>query len=188
MDHGRRAVLTGLAASLLGPPAQARVGLVGRRELVDMLGELEAVEEGAGGLVQVIISPDCGHSLAIFDAAAELLGQCRWRWIPFSGQTAEGRSSVARVLANRDRATLQGELVERSLKGSLPRQIDSHLDAIIRKQDDILDLKIGRWLWEATFRAFSTPTAVFTDKAGLTRVVRGDPRPDDIAWMAGAAS
>lgn len=188
MDHGRRALIGGAIASLLATPTLSQVGLIGRSELVGMLGELEAVEEGRGNLVQVIISPDCGHSLAIFDVAGTLLDRCRWRWIPFSNQTDQGRASVARVLAQRTRTNLQSELISHDMKDRRSRQIDPMLEAVIRRQDEALDLRIGRYLWEATFKAFATPTAVFTDRAGLTRVVRGDPKPEDIAWIAGSAS
>ena len=188
MDHDRRGLIAGAIACLVSPPALARVGLVGRSEVVDMLGELEAVEEGRGGLVQVILSPDCGHSLAIFDVASGLLDRCRWRWIPFSGQTDQGRAAVARVLADRTRRSLQAELVPYDQKDRRSLKIDAGLEAMVRRQDDALDLKIGRYLWEATFKAFATPTAVFTDGSGLTRVVRGDPKPEDIAWIAETAA
>jgi hypothetical protein len=150
-----------------------------------MLLKQEATEIGQGALVQVLVSPGCVESSHLLRAAETLLDRCRWRFIVFAGPVAAARANVARQRDARDFRSLAGLVRE---DGLITRGTPSsaQLSAVI-DQDREIEMKIGRLLWEATFSAFATPTAVFTDSAGLVRVVRGNPKPDDISWMVSEA-
>lgn len=185
MNPSRRSIITGTAALVFSAGGAQAFGRIARPELVRMLLSQEATEVGQGALMQVLVSPGCVESSHLLKAAETLLDRCRWRFIVFAGPVSSARVSVAKQREARDFRSLTG-LVDEDGAGISLTPSPSQLSAVI-EQDREIEMKIGRLLWEATFSAFATPTAVFTDSAGLVRVVRGNPKTEDVAWMASEA-
>ncbi len=185
VNPSRRSIIAG-AAALLPPVGKAQsFGRIARPELVRMLLNQEATEMGQGALVQVLVSPGCVESSLLLNAAETLLDRCRWRFIVFAGPVTVARENVARQRGARDFRSLAA-LVREDAQSATAAPSSSQLSAVM-EQDREIEMKIGRLLWEATFSAFATPTAVFTDSAGLVRVVRGNPRPEDVSWIVSEA-
>lgn len=185
VNPSRRSIIAGAAALLLPAGRAQAFGRIARPELVRMLLNQEATEMGQGALVQVLVSPGCVESSHLLSAAEALLDRCRWRFIAFAGPVSAARANVARQRDARDFRSLAA-LVREEVPVSAAAPSSSQLSAVI-DQDREIEMKIGRLLWEATFSAFATPTAVFTDSVGLVRVVRGNPKPEDVSWIVSEA-
>lgn len=137
--------------------------------LEDALGSLNAIVEGAGPVVHIIVTPGCSKGGELWNASRQTADRLQYRWLPFGFGIDTDVAHVARAFDLGTSAAVQALLlgsdddVTPSAEGM----------ARARLQDLAFEDQVGRLLWESTGMAPATPTLGFAVVGGGFRVVRG---------------
>jgi len=166
----RRTVLAGIAclAASAGGVAGAPIGVRGTPALRPVLGSMAAVEEGAGPVLHVLVSPGCDKASDMWAVTRGLSMALTVRWLPV-GFTEEETVAVAACLDAGDAESVRRLLLQPE---GLGEPGEAAVDAAWR-QARRYDNELAKMLWEATGRTPAMPTMVAEMPDGAARVIRG---------------
>lgn len=166
----RRAMIGGAAMSLLVRPATAAPGAAVSPEILSQARSMRAIRTGSGrGSIFILFSTSCQFSRGLYQGSFAFGNAAAFYWIPVADGTPGGDSGAV-ALANAD-----ANLLHAIMAGGLRVPDAPEHRALAARSRDQIHATIGNAIARSTGRPLGTPTLVYRDRDGVTRLIRGGP-------------
>ena len=132
---------------------------------------MRSIRTGSGrGAVFILFSTSCQFSRALYQASFAFAQNAAFNWIPVADGTPSGDTGAV-ILSEADARMLHAIMAG----GTAPVADARHRDLADKLRGQI-NATIGSAITRNTGRPFGTPTLIYRDRDGISRLVRGAPQ------------